>query len=345
MKYAIEFKHETLRVVDQTLLPARYKEIEIKTLAAAWNAIKTLKVRGAPLIGVFAAYSVWVGIRNVNTASHESLRKKIDSVIDYLRTSRPTAVNLFWALERVRETVKTSKITSVPSLKKLVLDEAKRIDAEDKELCRLMGEHGVKLFKPGDRILTHCNTGFLATAGDGTALSVIYEAARRYKKVKVYSDETRPLLQGSRLTVWELMRRKVDVTQICDNTAGYLMQKGMIDRAIVGADRITANGGVANKIGTYTVAVLCYTHGIPFYVAAPSTTFDLKIEDISQIPIEERSSDEVCSVFGARIAPEGANALNYAFDTTPPELITAIITEKGVIRPPYKKNIAKIIGK
>jgi len=344
MRYAIEFKAGKLKIVDQTKLPGIYEVIEITTLKQSFDAIRALVVRGAPLIGVFAAYAVWIGLKDEQEKDAAKFAKKASDVIAYLKTSRPTAVNLFWALDRMQGVIAVCGTMPVAKLKKRILDEAKAIDAEDKELCARIGEHGAKLVKNGARILTHCNAGYLATAGDGTALSVIYTAAKT-KKVKVYSDETRPLLQGSRLTAWELSKRGIDVTQICDNTAGYLMQKGMIDMVVLGADRITANGGVANKIGTFSVAVLAKHHGIPFYVAAPSTTFDLTLKDIKQIPIEERNEDEVRHAHGVLIAPKKVKALNYAFDTTPPELVTGIITEKGVIKPPFAANIAKMFAR
>ena len=343
MRYAIEFKAGKLKVVDQTKLPTVYEVIEITTLKQSFDAIRALVVRGAPLIGVFAAYAVWIGLKDEQEKDAAKFLQKAEDVVAYLKTSRPTAVNLFWALERMRNMIAVCGTMPVAKLKARILAEARAIDAEDKELCARIGEHGAKLVKDGARILTHCNAGYLATAGDGTALSVIYAAAKT-KKVKVYSDETRPLLQGSRLTAWELKKRGVDVTQICDNTAGYLMQKGMIDMVVLGADRITANGGVANKIGTYTVAVLAKRHGIPFYVAAPSTTFDLSIKDIKDIPIEERDPDEVRYAHGVCIAPKGVKALNYAFDTTPPELVTGIVTENGVIMPPFARNIRAVLG-
>lgn len=342
MRYAIEFKAGSLKVVDQTKLPGLYTVIEITTLKQSFDAIRSLTVRGAPLIGVFAAYAVWVALKDEQEKSGAAFVKKAAEVIAYLKTSRPTAINLFWALDRMQAVIAVCATMPVAKLKKRILAEAKAIDAEDKELCARIGEHGAKLVKNGMRILTHCNAGYLATAGDGTALSVIYTAAKT-KKIKVYADETRPLLQGSRLTAWELDKRGVDVTLICDNTAGYLMQKGMIDMVVVGADRITANGGVANKIGTYSVAVLAKQHGVPFYVAAPSTTFDLTIKDIKDIPIEERNEDEVRYAHGMLIAPKKIKALNYAFDTTPPELISGIITEHGVIKAPYATGIARLI--
>lgn len=343
MKYAIEFKTKKLRIIDQTKLPAKLEVIEITTLKQAVDAIKKLKVRGAPLIGVFAAYGVWVAVKDFKTRSMDDFMAEVDHAIEELKESRPTAVNLFWALNRMWDVVFEYQDLTVPQLKKKILEEAQAIDAEDKVLCEKMGKHGAKLVKKTDRILTHCNTGFLATAGDGTALSVIYHAVKKYPGIKVYADETRPLLQGSRLTAWELERRGVDVTLVCDNTAGYLMQKGMVDKVFVGADRITANGGVANKIGTYSLAILCKYHSIPFYVVAPSTTFDRSLRNIDEIPIEERSGDEVRTAYGKKIAPEGVNALNYAFDVTPPELVTGIITEKGLIEAPYKKSIAAFL--
>lgn len=343
MKYAVEFKSGKLKIIDQTKLPSKLVIKEINTLKQAYDAIVTLKVRGAPLIGVFAAYSVWIGIKDLKIRSMEQFMAEVDHVIDYLKTSRPTAVNLFGALNRIWDVVFDSQEMTVPQLKKRILAEAKAVEQEDRELCAMIGRHGAKLIGSGERILTHCNAGALATAGDGTALSVIYAAAVKHRDIKVYADETRPLLQGSRLTAWELSKRGVDVTVICDNTAGYLMQKGMIDKVIVGADRITADGGVANKIGTYSLAILCKEHKIPFYVAAPSTTFDKSLRNISEIPIEERSPEEVRSLYGRATAPDDVKALNYAFDVTPPEYITGIITEKGIIEPPFKKSIIELL--
>lgn len=343
MKYSVEFKAKKLRIIDQTKLPTKLEVVEIENLKQAYDAIKKLKVRGAPLIGVFAAYAVWVSVQDFKGRDMDDFMAEVDHVIEELKTSRPTAVNLFWALNRIWDVVYENHHLTVVQLKKRILDEAKAIDAEDKELCQKMGKHGLKLVKKGDKILTHCNTGFLATAGDGTALSVIYAAAEKHKDIKVYADETRPLLQGSRLTAWELERRGVDVTLVCDNMAGYMMQKGMIDKIFVGADRITADGGVANKIGTYSLAILAKHHDVPFYVVAPSTTFDVSLRDISEIPIEIRDEQEVRSAFGKKIAPDGVKALNYAFDVTPAELITGIVTEKGLIEAPCAKQIKKFI--
>ena len=343
MKYALEFKTKKLRIIDQTKLPSKLEVLEIKNVKQAFSAIVKLKVRGAPLIGVFAAYSVWVAVKDIKTRSMDEFMAEVDEVIEYLKTSRPTAVNLFWALNRMWDVVFEYQDLTVPQLKKKILAEAQAIDAQDKVLCEQMGKHGLKLLGKKDGILTHCNTGILATSGDGTALSVIYQGVAKYPDLKIYADETRPLMQGSRLTTWELKRRGVDVTLICDNAAGYLMQKGMINKVFVGADRITSDGGVANKIGTYTLAILCKHHDIPFYVVAPSTTFDRSLRDIGEIPIEERNADEVCSIQGKQVAPKGAKALNYAFDVTPPELITGIVTEKGLLQAPYAKNIKKIL--
>ena len=343
MKYAIEFKTKKLKIIDQTKLPGKLEIVEIKTLKQAFEAIVKLRVRGAPLIGVFAAYSVWIAVKDFKTRSMDDFMVEVDHVIEHLKTSRPTAVNLFVALNRMWDVVYDCQDMSVPQLKKKLMNEAQAIDAEDKVLCSKMGQHGKKLISKGDRILTHCNTGILATAGDGTALSVVYAAAAKYPDIKVYADETRPLLQGSRLTAWELQRRNIDVTLICDNTAGYLMQKGMIDKVLVGADRITCDGGVANKIGTYSLAILCKYHKIPFYVVAPSTTFDKSLRDVKEVPIEQRSQDEIRHAHGRKIAPDNVKALNYAFDVTPPELITGIITEKGLLEAPYNKSIANIL--
>jgi len=271
-------------------------------------------------------------------------RKRYQEISDYLASSRPTAVNLFWALCRMRNVLDENPDCGVSeTLKKLEVEAVTILD-EDKDICRAIGKNGNGVIKHSDTILTHCNAGGLATADYGTALGVIYAACEAGKKVKVYADETRPLLQGARLTVWELMQSGVDVTLICDNTAGKVMSDGKINLVVVGADRIAKNGDTANKIGTYTVAVLAKEHKIPFYVAAPSSTFDLSINSGSEIPIEERNQEEVTCGFGKRTAPEGVKVYSPAFDVTPSRFITGIITEKGILYPPYKKSIKKMIG-
>ncbi|MDP2923456.1 MAG: S-methyl-5-thioribose-1-phosphate isomerase [Candidatus Omnitrophota bacterium] len=342
---AIKFTNNRLFYLDQTELPAKEVWRECKSLQDGYRAIKRLEVRGAPLIGVFAAYCIAV------TSQKLSLRKAIfskqlKSAIAYLKTARPTAVNLFWALERLEKAVLEHKNNNPEQLKSIILNQARQIHMEDVSLCEQMARHGVRLVKNGDRILTHCNTGFLATSGEGTALAVICKAHKIYKNIKVYADETRPLLQGARLTIWELTKRKIPCTLICDNMAAYLMQKGQIDKVFVGADRIARNGDTANKIGTYNVAVIAYYHKIPFYVVAPFGTFDLKLKNGAMIPIEQRRKDEVRKVLGkVYISPKKVSVFNPAFDVTPHHLITAIISDKGIIYPPYKNNIKKVLGK
>jgi len=343
MTSALIFKNRRLYYLDQRKLPLKEEWKECKNLRDAFLAIRELRIRGAPLIGVFAGYSVYIAIKNHREQDKGKFFKFLERVISFLKTSRPTAINLFWALDRIKKVVYQNKSKSIKELKELILKEAEMIHYEDRLLCRKMAENGIRLIKKGDRILTHCNTGFLATSGEGTALGVIYKGAHRYKNIKVYVDETRPLLQGARLTSWELIKRKIDVTLISDNMAAYLMQKGEIDKVFVGADRITRCGDVANKIGTYNLAVLAKYHHLPFYVVAPSTSFDLTIEKGEEIPIEQRSPDEVRKVLGKiYISPKRVKVYNPAFDVTPCQLISAIVTDRGIIKPPFKESILKI---
>jgi len=328
-----------LSLLDQTRLPGDVVCLECHTAEDVWRAIKRLSVRGAPAIGVAAAYGVCVGVKE---------GRDVNQVCDYLATSRPTAVNLFWALERMRKSsrgVLAPEVGDDPargrgragSLRELLLAEARSIDAEDRVSCSAMANYGAELLAElpvGAGILTHCNTGALVSgSGHGTALAVIFELARRGKKPQVFADETRPLLQGARLTMWELMLRGIDCTLICDSVAAQVMREGRIQAVITGADRIAANGDTANKIGTYSVATLARAHGIPFYVAAPASTFDLSIASGEQIPIEQRAAEEITCGIGRKTAPAGANVYNPAFDVTPAGLITAIITDCGIVRP------------
>jgi methylthioribose-1-phosphate isomerase len=337
-----------LRMIDQTLLPAECREIELDTVQGVWEAIKSLRVRGAPAIGVAAAYGVVIGLQSAAGGERDRDRKEFNArlaeVADYLATSRPTAVNLFWALDRMRKTAADHPELPPPEMLARLLAEARAIDNEDREMCASIGRYGAELLHDGEGVLTHCNAGALATAGDGTALSVIFAAAADGKKLHVYADETRPLLQGARLTAWELMQRGVPVTLICDSMAGWVMHEGKVQAVVTGADRIAANGDVANKIGTYSVALLARQHGIPFYVAAPSSTFDLSLATGEEIPIEERTPEEITHGFGRRTAPEGVAVYNPAFDVTPAECVTAIITERGVIRPVNTDTVRKHIG-
>jgi methylthioribose-1-phosphate isomerase len=332
-----------LHLIDQTRLPTQSVEIECPDVPAVWEAIRSLRVRGAPAIGVAAAYGAVLGARAGGLDDAESVRTALRSATESLRTSRPTAVNLFWALDRM-DAAAAGPAAGARELLERLLEEARRIDAEDRAMCRAIGHHGAELVGPGQGILTHCNAGGLATADYGTALAVIFAAHERGIPLRVFADETRPLLQGARLTAWELQRRGIPVTLICDNMAAQVMREGKIQMVVVGADRIAANGDTANKIGTYGVALLARAHGIPFYVAAPSSTFDLSIPDGSAIPIEQRDPREITHGFGRQTAPDGVDVYNPAFDVTPAELIAGIITEKGVIRPVNDRAIREVLG-
>ncbi len=323
--------HETGRVflLDQTLLPTVEKVIEIESVDAMWDAIKRLCVRGAPAIGVAAGYGVWIAARQA-LASGEDVRANALKACERLASSRPTAVNLFWALDRIKIIIKDNN-TSGAALANIILLEADAIRAEDLESCKAIGRLGAALIKNGDTLLTHCNAGALATSGFGTALAPMFWAAHiEGKQISVYADETRPLLQGARLTAWELQKAGIPVTLICDSTAASVMSAKKIDGIIVGADRIAANGDVANKIGTYALAVLAHHHNVPFYVAAPWSTVDISSLTGADIPIEERTREEITLSGDNIIAPEGIAVFNPAFDVTPARLVTAYITDKGV---------------
>lgn len=333
----------SLALIDQTLLPVEFREIECRDVATVWEAIKMLRVRGAPAIGISAAYGVVVGLQTGHDGSPAGALSRMREVCDELATSRPTAVNLFWALDRMRKVGESLGCVSAEALADRLLEEARAIEAEDRDICRAIGRNGVALFEEGAGILTHCNAGGLATADYGTALACFFAMHEAGKKFAVYADETRPLLQGARLTAWELVQRGIDVTLICDNMAAQVMREGRVKAAVVGADRITANGDTANKIGTYGVALLCQAHGIPFYVAAPASTFDFSLATGDLIPIEQRDAREITHGFGRQTAPEGVKVYNPAFDVTPARLVTAFITEAGVIRPPYTENLARAL--
>jgi methylthioribose-1-phosphate isomerase len=337
-----------LELIDQRRLPAEFVKIQCRTVEQLFEAIQTLAVRGAPAIGVSAGYGLVLAIQKLNpTDSLEEGLKVLAKSGEYLASSRPTAVNLFWALERIRKSVKEFATgqtqATVQELRKAVLTEANAIYQEDVDMCRRIGQNGERFIKDGTGILTHCNAGALATAGQGTALSVMFEAHKNGKKFRVYADETRPLLQGARLTAWELKQAGIDVTVICDNMAGWLMKQGKINAVITGADRIAANGDTANKIGTYSLSILAREHGIPFYIAAPSSTFDLSIKSGAEIPIEQRPDDEVAFCGNKRTAPEGVEIYNPAFDVTEARDIAAIITEKGVIENPSSEKISELL--
>lgn len=333
-----------LQLLDQTLLPTEVLDLPCRTVEVVWEAIRKLRVRGAPAIGVAAAYGVVVGCQTAVTADRPTFDQRFAEVVEYLAGSRPTAVNLFWALDRMKGVVAGAPdLTSQAMLRKL-LDEALQIEIEDREMCAAIGRHGAPLLANCSGVLTHCNTGGLATAGDGTALAVIFAAATANPALQVYADETRPLLQGARLTAWELLQRGVQTTLICDSMAGWVMKEGRVQAVIVGADRIAANGDSANKIGTYALSVLAKAHGIPFYVAAPSSTFDLSIQSGAEIPIEQRAAEEITNAFGRQTAPDGCPVYNPAFDVAPAANITGLVTEKGVISPVTAAEIRRILG-
>ncbi len=338
-------QNDTVEMIDQRKLPLEITYLELKNYKDVYNAVKDMVVRGAPAIGVAAAFGLYLGAKSINADGYEKFRDEFFKICDFMFTARPTAVNLGWATNRIKNLVIGDKNKSVPEIVKDIRDESLKIYNEDIEINRKMGFYGAKLIKDGATVLTHCNAGALATAGYGTALGVIRALVEQNKHVSVIADETRPFLQGARLTAWELMQDNIPVTLIADNSAGLLMRKGKIDAVIVGADRIASNGDVANKIGTYQVAVLAKENKVSFYVAAPLSTIDLRLGSGDEIPIEERDITEVTSFFGRQIAPLGVKALNYAFDITPNEYISAIITEKGVAVPPYKKSIADLFSK
>jgi methylthioribose-1-phosphate isomerase len=327
---SIQWCENHVKIIDQTRLPQELVYLDLNTVQEMAEAIRTLRVRGAPLIGVAAAYGVVL-------ASYRG--DKIEEALKILEDSRPTAVNLFKALERMRRISQNSR---TEDLKLRLLEEAIAIQREDEELCRRIGENGQVLIKEKMNLLTHCNAGALATAGWGTALGIIYAAKSKGKSIKVYVDETRPLLQGARLTTWELVQNKIPAILLSDGAAGSLLKNGNVDAIIVGADRIALNGDAANKIGTYPLSLLAREHNIPFYVAAPTTTFDPALKSGNEIPIEERSGDEVKEILGHRIAPEEIEVFNPAFDITPASHITAIVTDEGILYPPFEKAISKL---
>jgi len=322
-----------IRMIDQTKLPTVLEYINTRDVSHVHEAIRMLRVRGAPAIGVAAAMGVVCAIHDSKARSGSEIAEAACRAADYLGGTRPTAVNLFKALSRMKDVAVTGISLSPGALKDRLAKEAIAIFEEDRVMCRRIGEHGASLLKDGQTILTHCNAGSLATSEYGTALAAVYVAKEQGKTLHVYSDETRPLLQGSRLTAWELMQAGIDVTVICDNMAAQVMKEGKINAVLVGADRIAANGDSANKIGTYGVAVLAKAHNIPFYVLAPSSTFDLSLATGAGIPIEERDPEEVVCGFGKRTAPDGAKVYSPAFDVTPANLITAIVFENGIVRP------------
>jgi methylthioribose-1-phosphate isomerase len=342
----IEWTDDTVVMIDQRKLPASEVYVTCKTAQDVAKAIKTMVIRGAPAIGVAAAMGIALGAGRSSATGTKQLTTEFQKTCDMMAATRPTAVNLFWAIERMKRTFAEAAQggCSVDEIKARLASEARRIHDEDVQSCRAMGAHGASLVPDAARILTHCNAGALATAGYGTALGVIRAAAEQGKRIAVLADETRPFLQGARLTAWELVRDGIDTTVITDNMAASMMRLGNVDLVVVGADRIAANGDVANKIGTYGVAVLAKEHGLPFYVAAPLSTIDLATPDGSRIPIEERNDREVTHVGSSRLTPQGARVRNPAFDVTPAKFVTAIITERGIAKPPYGESLAGLVN-
>jgi len=340
--YTVKLTKNHVSLIDQRKLPLKEVYLSLNNYQQVARAIENMTVRGAPAIGVTAALGIALGAMKTKAKENKAFEKDFDKICKRFSVTRPTAVNLFWAIEKMREIYKRNKGKSVEVIKKSLIAEAKKIAVADEEICRKIGKNGAHLIKNADTVLTHCNAGALATGGYGTALGVIRAAVEQGKKIKVIADETRPLLQGARLTAWELMKDNIDVTLITDNMAGYLMSQGKIDKIVVGADRIVSNGDTANKIGTYSVAVLAKTHKIPFYVAAPVSTIDFDLKKGEQIPIEEREAKEVRAVFGKSVAPKKIKVENPAFDVTPSKFITAIVTEKGVVKSPFTANIKKL---
>ena len=341
----IQWRDDAVIMIDQTRLPAEEIYNEYTDFQGVADAIRGMVVRGAPAIGVAAAMGIALGAQAIIADTHESFFRQLDNVCDVMARTRPTAVNLFWAINRMKRTAEANRDKEIGAIREILRFEAIRIEEEDLEICRAIGRHGASLIKDGATILTHCNAGGLATAGYGTALGVIRAAHESGKRIRVFADETRPWLQGARLTCWELMKEGIEVTLISDNMAGYFMRKGEIDCCVVGADRIAANGDTANKIGTYSVAVLAKENKIPFYVAAPVSTLDLTLSRGDDIPIEERHPREVTHLHGLPIAPEGVRVCNPAFDVTPARYVSAIITEKGVARGNYERELQALVSR
>jgi len=342
MIHTLEWVDGGVRFIDQTKLPTEECYVTCKTYEQVAEAIRTMIVRGAPAIGVAAAMGIAVGVRDSKAENVGELKRELDHVCEVIGATRPTAVNLFWAIRRMQEKFERIRIRPLAQIKQELIEEAQRMHAEDIAANQAMGRHGATLMPNSGGVLTHCNAGALATAGYGTALGVIRAAVEAGKKIHVYADETRPFLQGSRLTAWELMKDGIPTTVISDNMAGAIMKQGKIGAIVVGADRIAANGDVANKIGTYTVAVLAKENGIPFYVAAPMSTIDLACPDGSSIPIEQRRAEEVTHIGGKQMTPDGVSIENPAFDVTPAKYVGAIVTERGIARAPYPESLRKL---
>ena len=344
MIQTLEWTSRGVVFIDQTKLPTEEVYVICTTHQQVADVIRNMVVRGAPAIGVAAAMGIALGVKNSKAENGADLKKEFDQICEIIGQTRPTAVNLFWAIRRMTEKFENLRIRPIAQIKEALIEESQRMHAEDIAANQAMGRHGAALMPASGGVLTHCNAGSLATAGYGTALGVIRAAVEAGKKIHVYADETRPFLQGSRLTAWELMKDGIPTTVISDNMAGVMMQQGKIEAIVVGADRIAANGDVANKIGTYSVAVLAKEHNIPFYVAAPFSTIDLETADGSKIPIEQRNPKEVTHIAGKQMTPDGVQIENPAFDVTPAKYVTAIVTERGIARAPYKESLQKIAG-
>ena len=344
MIQTLEWTDKGVRFIDQTKLPTEEIYVVCKTHEQVADAIRTMIVRGAPAIGVAAAMGIALGAKESKAETVGDLKRDLDQICDNMGKTRPTAVNLFWAIRRMQEKFERLRIRAIAQIKQELVEEAKRMHAEDIAANQAMGRHGATLMPSEGGVLTHCNAGALATAGYGTALGVIRAAVEQGKKIHVYADETRPFLQGSRLTAWELMKDGIPTTVISDNMAGAMMRQGKIGAIVVGADRIAANGDVANKIGTYSVAVLAKENGIPFYVAAPISTVDLACATGEKIPIEQRNTREITHIAGKQMTPDGVSIENPAFDVTPAKYISAIITERGIAREPYAQSLSRLAG-
>jgi methylthioribose-1-phosphate isomerase len=345
MIQTLEWTESGVRFIDQTKLPTEEIYVTCTTYQQVADVIRNMVVRGAPAIGVAAAMGIALGVKNSKAETVGELKKDFDQVCKVIGETRPTAVNLFWAIRRMQDKFEKLRIRPLAQIRQDLIEESQRMHAEDIAANQAMGRHGATLMPAAGGVLTHCNAGALATAGYGTALGVIRAAVEQGKKIHVYADETRPFLQGSRLTAWELMKDGIPTTVISDNMAGSMMKQGKIGAIVVGADRIAANGDVANKIGTYTVAVLAKEHGIPFYVAAPVSTVDLATSDGSGIPIEQRNGKEVTHIAGKQMVPDGVQVENPAFDVTPAKYVSAIITERGIAKAPYEQSLRKLVAR
>jgi methylthioribose-1-phosphate isomerase len=342
MIQTLEWTDSGVRFIDQTKLPTEETYVTCKTYTQVADVIRNMVVRGAPAIGVAAAMGIALGVKNSKAENGGDLKQEFDQICDVIANTRPTAVNLFWAIKRIRDKFEMLRVRPLAQIKQALIEEAQRMHAEDIATNQAMGRHGATLMPASGGVLTHCNAGALATCGYGTALGVIRAAVEQGKTIHVYADETRPFLQGSRLTAWELMKDAIPTTVISDNMAGAMMKQGKINAIVVGADRIAANGDVANKIGTYSVAVLAKEHGIPFYVAAPLSTVDFETPEGSGIPIEQRDGKEVTHIAGRQMVPDGVEVENPAFDVTPAKYVTAIVTESGIARAPYGESLRRL---